>query len=71
MGTCNNVMIVVLLMLSKHWGAGIAQWLERRTRDQKVVGFERAENLLQGQLSVLTLISVPSHPRVTAVARTR
>ena len=33
---------------------------------------ERRENfLLQGQLSVLTLISVSVHPRVTAVARKR
>ena len=41
------------------WGAGIAQWLERRTRDRK----ERRENfLLQGQLSVLTLISVSVPP---------
>ena len=43
------------------WGAGIAQWLEHRTRDRKVEGFqsqqERRDNfLLQGHLSVLTLI---------------
>ena len=47
-----------------HLGAGIAQWLERRTRDR---GFEslldRRENFLrQGQLSVLTLISVSVPP---------
>ena len=50
-------------------GAGIAQWLERRTRDRKVPGSspggsERRENfLLKGQLSVLTLISVSVPPR--------
>ena len=48
-------------------GAGIAQWLECRTRDRKVAGsnpwLERRENfLLQGQLSVLTLISVSIPP---------
>ena len=47
-------------------GAGIAQWLERLTRD-KVRGFEslleRRENfLLQGRLSVLILISVSVPP---------
>ena len=41
--------------------SGIAQWLERRTHDWKVQ--ERQENfLLQGQLSVLTLISVSVPP---------
>ena len=43
-------------------GAGIAQWLERRTREFESLQ-ERWENfLLQGQLSVLILISV-SVPR--------
>ena len=57
--------------------AGIAQWLERRTRDRKqswvrVFPLERLENvLLQGQLSVLTLISVSVPPQFTAVARAR
>ena len=58
----------------RRWGGGggggkreIAQWLERRTRDRKGCGFEslleRRENfLLQGQLSVLTLISVSVPP---------
>ena len=45
------------------WGAGIAQWLKRRTRDRNIPGFEspqeqREKFLLQGQLFVLTLISV-------------
>ena len=56
--------------------AGIAQWLERRAHDRTAAaGFRESRQewlgnlLLQGQLSVLTLISVYSvHPRVTAVA---
>ena len=48
-------------------GAGIAQWLERRSRDRKGRGFqspqERRENfLLQGQLFVMALISVSIPP---------
>ena len=48
-------------------GTGIAQWLARRTRDWKVAGSnplqERRENvLLQGRLSVLTLISLSVPP---------
>ena len=60
-------------IFSQHTGAGVAQWLERWACDRKVTGFkERRENfLLQGQLSVLTCISVSVHPRVTAVARKR
>ena len=47
--------------------AGIAQWLERRTRDRKVAGSNLCWSggrifLLQGQLSVLTLISVSVPP---------
>ena len=57
-------------------GAGIACWLERRTRDRKVASSnprqERRENfLLQNQICVLTFIRCPLHPRVTAVARKR
>ena len=48
-------------------GVGIAQWLERMTRDRKVAGSsplqERRENfILQGQLPVLALISVSVPP---------
>ena len=44
------------------WGMGIAQWLERRTCDRKVLQ-ELSENfVLHGQLSVLTLISVSVPP---------
>ena len=47
------------------WGAGIAQWLERRTRDLKVAGSNPCRRdgrivFLQGQLSVgQRLVSVP------------
>ena len=48
-------------------GAGIARWLERRTRDRKVLVFEsrqerRESFLLQSWLSVLTLTHCPFHP---------
>ena len=52
-------------------GAGIAQWLERRTRDRKVWGSSPGRSggiffffffSLQGQLSVLTLIPVSVPP---------
>ena len=51
----------------KQQGAGIAQWLEHRTRDWKVAGSNPFWNggrifLLQGRLSVLTLISVSVPP---------
>ena len=51
-------------------GTGIAQFLERRTHDRKVAGSNprwsggRIYFLLQGQLSVLTLISVSVPPPV-------
>ena len=56
------------------WVAGIAQWLERRTRDWKVAGSSpgrRENSLLQGQVYMLTLILVSVRPPVTAVARSR
>ena len=68
--TCDAA-AVVRVWCPYHWreGAGIAQWLERRTRDRKVAGSnpcsERRENfLLQGRLPVLTLISVSVPPPV-------
>ena len=46
-------------------GAGVAQWLESRTRDRNVAGSNPREIfLLQGQLSVLILISVSIPPPV-------
>ena len=53
-------------------GAGIAQWLECRTGRGFESLQERWENfLLQGQISVLTFISVLFNPHVTAVAHKR
>ena len=43
-------------------GAGIAQWLERRTRDRIPAEAAGLKKKLQGQLSVLTLISVSIPP---------
>ena len=57
-------------------GAGIAQWLERRTRDWKVAGSKPCRS--GGRISFSTidflcwlLFRYPFHPRVTAVARKR
>ena len=49
------------------FGAGIAQWLECRTRDRKVAGSDPCRSsgrifFLHGQLSVLTVISVSVPP---------
>ena len=58
-------------------GIGDGSVVERRTRDRKVsVRVPAGASgmfLLQGQLSVMTLIppTCPFHPRVTAVARTK
>ena len=53
-------------------GAGIAQWLECRTCDQKISGSSPGRSIffLQGQLSVLTL-RYPFHPCVTTVTHKR
>ena len=64
---------------SSYWHvqrAGIACWLERRTRDRKVASSNlrqaRRDNfLLHSQLCVLTLIRCPFYSRVTAAARKR
>ena len=72
-----NVLVNVNAICTCMWTeAGIAQWLEHRTRDRKVAGSNPCWSggrifLLQGQLSVLTLISVSVPPRVTTVARKR
>ena len=57
-------------------GAGIAQWLEHRTRDRKVLGSRPGRSggrivFSRVYLSVVTLISVSVPPRVTAVAHKR
>ena len=56
------------------WGAGIAQWLEHRTRDWKVAGSNPCWNggrIFFSRVDFLCwlLFRYPFHPRVTAVAR--
>ena len=58
------------------WGAEIAQWLERRTRDRKVSGSSPGRSggkILFSKFNFLCrlLFRYPFHPRVTAVARER
>ena len=48
-------------------GGRIAQWLKRRSCDEKVEGSSPRRS--EGEFSVLTLISVSVPPRVTAAAR--
>ena len=57
-------------------GAGIAQWLERQTRDWKVVGSNpcwSGGRIFFSRVNFLCwlLFRYPFHPRVTAVARKR
>ena len=58
------------------WGAGIAQWLERRTRDRKVSGSNpcwSGRRIFFSTVNFLCwlLFWYPFHPCVTAVARKR
>ena len=58
------------------WGAGIAQWLERGTRDQKVVGSNPCRSggrIFFSRVSFLCLLlfRYPFHPRVDSVTRKR
>ena len=57
-------------------GAGIAQWLERRTRDRKVAGSNPCwigGSIFFSRVNFLCwlLFRYPFHPRVTSVARKR
>ena len=57
-------------------GAGIACWLDRRTRDRKVADSNPGRSggrifFARVNFFVLNLIRCPFHPRVTAVARKR
>ena len=56
------------------WGAGIAQWLEHRTRDWKIAGSNPCWNggrIFFSMVDFLCwlLFRYPFHPRVTTVAR--
>ena len=52
-------------------GAGIAQWLEHRTRDRKVPGSSPSRRIFFSRVNFLCwlLFQYPFQPRVTAVAR--
>ena len=56
-----------------HWGEGIAQWLERRTRDRKVAGSSPGRSGGRtspgSALCADSYFGIHSNPRVTAVAR--
>ena len=59
--------------LAQPWGAGIAQWLERRTHDQKVAGSNpcwSGGGIFFSRVNFLCwlLFRYLFHPRVTAVA---
>ena len=61
---------------SNNQGAGIAQWLERRTRDWKVAGSNPCRSggrIFFSRVDYLCWLffRYPFHPRVTAVARER
>ena len=67
---------VGILRRDRKRGAGIAQWLERRTRDWKVAGWNPCRSggrILFSRVNYLCwlLFRYPFHPRVTAVARKR
>ena len=70
----SNPLRKITLLLA--WIAGIAQWLERRTRDRKVVGLNpcwSSGRIFFSRLNFLCwlLFRYLFHPRVTAVARKR
>ena len=63
-----------IIIMPTFWGAGIAQWLERRTRDWKVAGSNPCWNggrIFFSRVDFLCwlLFRYPFHPRVTTVAR--
>ena len=62
------------IYIMKYTGAGIAQWLEHRTRDWKVAGSNPCWNggrIFFSRVDFLCwlLFRYPFHPRVTTVAR--
>ena len=68
--------IIVRTVSMEILGAGIAQWLEHRTRDWKVAGSNPCWNggrIFFSRVDFLCwlLFRYPFHPRVTAVARKR
>ena len=68
--------IPIYIIYKYNLGAGIAHWLERRTRDRKVAGSNpcwSGGRILFSRVHFLCwlLFRYPFHPRVTAVARKR
>ena len=66
--------IYICIICNGLYGAGIAQWLEHRTRDWKVAGSNPCWNggrIFFSRVDFLCwlLFRYPFHPRVTAVAR--
>ena len=80
---CSSTYAAVLECISSrvlcsimYWGAGIAQWLERRTHDRKVPGSSpgRSGGRIFFPMVIFLcwlLFRYPFHPRLTAVARKR
>ena len=74
--TSNTCVCCASVQAHPQSGAGIAQWLERRTRDGKVAGANPCRSdgrIFFSRVSFLCwlLFRYPFHPRVTAVARKR
>ena len=74
--TCMHVYKCMHIMHTMYLGAGIAQWLERRTCDWKVAGSNPCRS--GGRISFSRVdylcwlvFRYPFHPRVTAVGRKR
>ena len=72
--TLGHKLLLVIAGLRLVMGAGIAQWLERRTRDWKVAGSNPCWNggrIFFSRVDFLCwlLFRYPFHPRVTTVAR--
>ena len=55
------------------WGVGIAQWLERRTHDQKVTGLSPHRRIFFSRVSFLCwlILWYPFHPCSVACERSR
>ena len=73
---CRGAVLVMAYSIHIYPGAGIAQWLERRTRDRKVAGSNpcwSGERIFFSRVNSLCwlLFRYPFHPRVTAVAGKR
>ena len=69
-----NTILCLFTETKWHWGAGISQWLEHRTRDWKVAGSNPCWNggrifFFRVDFLCWLLFRYPFHYRVTTVAR--